>query len=102
MTQCDQRTQLIALVYLSDSRDQISQALVDQDGVKTVDLRMVYEPGFEKYRDDEIRLGENENRSVEPCRLALEDSQQGNLRDIKRKEEEEGDAQSKYRQRYQA
>lgn len=75
LAQCDQRTQLIALVYLSDSRDQISQALMDQDGVKTVDLRMVYEPSLEKYRDDEICFGKNEDRSVKPCRLALKDSQ---------------------------
>ena len=71
---------------------------MDEHGVKDVDEAGIDEEGFEEEGHDGGALAEHEHRAVEPGQPALEERQEGHLREVgpheEVREDEEGEEQA--------
>lgn len=60
-------------------RDQVCIAFIYEDGVKYIDQGFVDEKGFEEQGDDGCTFTKDEEGSIQPCQVAVEDCQKGDL-----------------------
>ena len=53
--------------------------LIDEDGVEDVNKGFVHEEGFEEKGDDSGPFTKDKERGIKPCKMAVENCQEGDL-----------------------
>lgn len=84
------------------SKDKLLMSLIHKHGVKDIDLGFVDEECLEERRDNRGTFTQDQECTVDPCSNALENREEGNLRQVCEEEEQEVDKARKENDREEA